>query len=57
MANEELHGALQEAVMCQTELSNEVAELQLRYTEVLTMLHDAEEELRVFRQRPTPHRR
>jgi len=56
-ANDELHSALQEAITCQETLSNEVIDIQQRYTEVLAMLHDAEEELRVHRQRPTPHRR
>jgi hypothetical protein len=44
------------AVQSQTELTTEIADLQERYTEVVAMLHEAQEELRIFRRRPTPHR-
>uniref|UniRef100_A0A914XAT7 Trafficking kinesin-binding protein C-terminal domain-containing protein n=1 Tax=Plectus sambesii TaxID=2011161 RepID=A0A914XAT7_9BILA len=40
----------------QMELSAEIVDLQERYAEVVAMLHEAQEELRAFRQRPTPYR-
>ncbi|KAM3720846.1 Trafficking kinesin-binding protein [Dirofilaria immitis] len=58
LANEadDLHQQLQEALKIHEELMAHVAELQERYTEVLAMLHDAEEELRTYRQNQSAYR-
>ncbi|MCP9260596.1 Trafficking kinesin-binding protein 1 [Dirofilaria immitis] len=58
LANEadDLHQQLQEALKIHEELMAQVAELQERYTEVLAMLHDAEEELRTYRQNQSAYR-
>ncbi|VDK87360.1 unnamed protein product [Onchocerca ochengi] len=58
LANEvnDLHQQLQEALTMHKELMAQVADLQERYTEVLAMLHDAEEELRKFRQNQSAYR-
>lgn len=44
------------AAETQEELTAQIYELQERYTEVISMLRDAEEELKNFRQRQTAYR-
>uniref|UniRef100_A0A183HB47 HAP1 N-terminal domain-containing protein n=1 Tax=Onchocerca flexuosa TaxID=387005 RepID=A0A183HB47_9BILA len=58
LANEvnDLHQQWQDALQMHNELMVQVADLQERYTEVLAMLHDAEEELRTYRQNQSAYR-
>uniref|UniRef100_A0A1I7V6L8 HAP1 N-terminal domain-containing protein n=1 Tax=Loa loa TaxID=7209 RepID=A0A1I7V6L8_LOALO len=51
-----LHQQLQDALTIHEGLTAQVIDLQERYTEVLAMLHDAEEELRTFRQNQSAYR-
>ena len=47
--NADLHEQIDETMMIYDELSKDYADLQEKYTEVLSMLHDAEEELKSVR--------
>ncbi|CAG9539042.1 unnamed protein product [Cercopithifilaria johnstoni] len=54
--NINLHQKLQDMLTMHEELTAQVADLQERYTEVMAMLHDAEEELRTYRQNQFSYR-
>ncbi|VDM93258.1 unnamed protein product, partial [Litomosoides sigmodontis] len=52
----DLQQKLQDVLAMHEELTAQVVELQERYTEVVAMLHDAEEELRTYRQNQSAYR-
>lgn len=54
--NADLHELLNNVLAKHEALSKEVVELHDRYAEVMSMLHDAEEELGTFRQNKLSYR-
>lgn len=52
----DLQQKLQDMLAMHEELNAQIVEIQERYTEVLAMLHDAEEELRTYRQNQSAYR-
>ncbi|VDK48562.1 unnamed protein product [Anisakis simplex] len=54
--NLDLHEQLNDALAQHEQMTADFLELQERYTEVMSMLHDTEEELRTFRQNQKSHR-